>query len=85
MDLSNLRDIKGAGEDKLAKEQRHKQSIGEAKLDNAPTVNAQIESNKLVTNLNGFIASPTYAYSSGEEIVTQEQGAATVTQTWTLS
>ena len=57
----------------------------EAKLDNVPTVNAQIESNKLVTNLNGFVASPTYAYSSGEEIVTEEQGAATVSQVWTLS
>jgi fibronectin-binding autotransporter adhesin len=57
----------------------------EAKLDNLPTVNSVIESNKLVTNLNGFVAAPTYAYSSGEEIVTQEQGAATISQVWTLS
>ena len=33
----------------------------------------------------GVTPAPTYAYSSGEEIVTQEQGAATVSQIWTLS
>jgi hypothetical protein len=57
----------------------------EAKVDTVPTVNAVIEANKLVTNLNGFVAAPTYAYSSGEEIVTEEQGAATISQVWTLS
>jgi hypothetical protein len=62
----------------------HSQGL-EAKVDNVPTVNAVIEPNKLVTNLSGFVAAPTYAYSSGEEIVTEEQGAATVSQIWTLS
>lgn len=35
--------------------------------------------------ITGVTPAPTYAYSSGEEIVTQEQGAATVSQIWTLS
>ena len=35
--------------------------------------------------ITGVTPAPTYAYSSGEEIVTQEQGAATSSQIWTLS
>ena len=33
----------------------------------------------------GVTPAPTFAYSSGEEIVTEEQGAATVSQIWSLS
>jgi hypothetical protein len=35
--------------------------------------------------ITGVTPAPTYAYSSGDEIVTEEQGAATSSQIWTLS
>jgi hypothetical protein len=40
----------------------------EATVGSIPTVYAQEDPNKLVTNLNGIVAAPTFAYSSGTQI-----------------
>lgn len=62
-------------------------AILEATVGSIPTVYAQLESNKIVPAVGNLVAAPTYAYSSGEEIITDEQGqgGATVSQIWTLS
>ena len=62
----------------------HKEAL-EATTKKISTINSVLAPNSLVTNLNGLKPAPTYAYSSGEEIVTEEQGAATSSQIWTLS
>ena len=62
----------------------HKEAL-EATTKNISTINSVLDPNSLVTNLNGLKPAPTYAYSSGEEIVTEEQGNVVNPQTWTIS
>ena len=62
----------------------HKQAL-EATTKNVTTINAIVDPNSLVTNLNGLKPAPTYAYSSGEVIVSQAQGNVANPQTWTIS
>ena len=57
MDLSNLSQIKQANKDTIEKEQRHKQSIGEAKLDNVKTRETIAKSIHYLTEyLDGHVA-----------------------------
>ena len=62
----------------------HKEAL-EATNKNISTINSVLDPNSLITNLNGLKPAPTYAYSSGEEIVTEEQGNVVNPQTWTIS
>jgi hypothetical protein len=40
----------------------------EARVNTLTNVASQLEPSRLVSNLNGFVAAPTYAYSSGEDV-----------------
>jgi hypothetical protein len=62
----------------------HAQTL-EATIATVATITTGIIGEIERTEITGITPAPTYAYSSGEEIVTEEQGAATVSQIWTLS
>lgn len=57
----------------------------EAKVTTIPTVTVLTTGELENPQILQITPTPTYAYSSGEEIITEEQGAATSSQIWTLS
>jgi hypothetical protein len=59
----------------------------EAKVTTIPTVNVLTTGELENPQILQITPTPTYAYSSGEEIITEEQGegGATISQIWTLS
>jgi hypothetical protein len=62
----------------------HSQGL-EGKVTTIPTVTVSTTGELENPQILQITPTPTYAYSSGEEIVTEEQGAATISQIWTLS
>lgn len=62
----------------------HAQTL-EATVATVATITTSIIGEIERTEITGITPAPTYAYSSGEEIITEEQGATTISQIWTLS
>ena len=62
----------------------HSQGL-EGKVTTIPTVTVSTTGELENPQILQITPTPTYGYSSGEEIITEEQGAATVSQIWTLS